>query len=111
MVTKDDQRLANSYREKVRQGKQPTKAESRAHQQVIESATLEQLRNCSPKFFCTLFGVQNKQRYDWEDRYQFPCGRGRDTIDLFAVSNKIKELIASNRKYLGTGSAQRYHIG
>jgi len=100
----NDEQLVRSYLEKQQANKTPTAAEAKAYQRVVDARILTQLRTTTPDFFNQLFGVQNKQRYDWEDRCEFPCGRGRKTIDVIAVLVAIKNLIAANRKYLGIDS-------
>lgn len=60
-------------------------------------------RNLRAQDFERLFGIQSKQRVDWENRYGIPCGKGRRVIDLFKVAAMFRELIAKNARVLVSG--------
>jgi hypothetical protein len=106
-----EEQLVQSFLAKQASNKTPTAAEARAYQRALDSRVLSQLKSVSPDFFNQLFAIQNKQRFDWEERYEFPCGRARKSIDVLAVLQAIKHLIAVNRKYLGIGKAKSETVG
>jgi hypothetical protein len=110
LASTEDQ-LVQSYLAKQQANKTPTAAEAKAYQRALDSRVLSQLKLVSPDFFNQLFAIQNKQRYDWEERYEFPCGRSRKSIDVLAVLQAIKHLIAVNRKYLGVGNVKPAGVG
>ncbi len=103
--TPKDEQLVSSFLSKQQNNETPTAAETRAYQRALDSCVLNQLKSVTPSFFNRLFGIQNKQRFDWEVRYEFPCGRSRKAIDVTAVMEAIKHLIVVNRKSIGTGHA------
>ncbi len=104
-TTPNDEQLVSSYLVKQQNNETPTAAETKAYQRALDARVLRQLKSVTPSFFNQLFGIQNKQRFDWEIRYEFPCGRSRKAIDVTAVIEAIKHLIAVNRKSIGTGQA------
>ncbi len=103
--TPKDEQLVSSFLAKQQNNETPTATETKAYQRALDARVLNQLKSVTPSFFNQLFGIQNKQRFDWEDRYEFPCGRSRKAIDVLAVNAAIKHLISVNRKFIGTGQA------
>ncbi|MEZ6097251.1 MAG: hypothetical protein R3C03_24010 [Pirellulaceae bacterium] len=102
-MAENDQILATSALEKIRQGIAPTKSEARALEAVKEQKLSEMLRAVRAKFFNDLFGIQNNQRNQWEETLDIPCGRGRESIDLFAVCASIRTIF-SKRMEIASGS-------
>jgi hypothetical protein len=98
-----DQILASQALQKLKSGQELTKSEKKALQAAKDAKQTELLREVKPKFFNDLFGIQNLQRYQWEDVLSIPCGRGRETIDLFAVCAAIR-IIFSRRMELAAGT-------
>lgn len=81
-------------KQKLQQGQELTPAERSAIDRARETAIIQSLRSISPKTFCEIFGIQNVQRYQWEETLQVPCGRGRESIDLFQVGAAFKKIMS-----------------
>jgi len=98
-----DESLARQAMAKRRAGQTVTKAEIAALARFENLATLRRLQKVTPKFFREITGMQTKQLHDWEDRYNIPCGRGRETINVLDVFAGIRNLISDFAKGKRTG--------
>lgn len=103
-MSESDQNLAQKALLKRKAGESLTKSEERALAEALESRLAEMLRDIRPKFFNDLFGIQNLQRNQWEETLKIPCGRGRDSINLFEVCSAIRGIF-SKRGEIAAGSA------
>ena len=92
-----DEQLARAAIEKRRLGQVPPKKELKALERVQERTLMRQLSAIRPVLFRKLTGMQTKQLHDWEDKYNIPCGRGREEISLFRVFDALRKLIADNK--------------
>lgn len=96
--SQQDKLLAQNALAKRKAGKSLTVAEKTALQRVQNATLLDMLRAMQPKAFNDLFGIQAVQRNQWEETLDIPCGRGRETIDMFKVASRIKDIFSKRKE-------------
>lgn len=84
--------LLRSASSKKRTGGKLTSSEQAAWNRYNIRLVNDAVRTMTPKHFCELFGIQHNQRNQWEEKLQIPCGKGRETIDLFAVAAVLRKI-------------------
>jgi phage terminase Nu1 subunit (DNA packaging protein) len=96
-----DQLKVQAALEKQRLGKELSSADVALIQRMRQQVALDELRRMSPKMFCSLFGIQHNQRNLWEEQLNIPCGKGRETIDLFAVAAVLRKICGRRAELAG----------